>query len=72
MGVLSFQTGTSALGASLTRKDVAAPYVNGWGKVTFAEPVPVMGAAFMKLTNLKVGNGIVANYGVTWAHTYEK
>ena len=76
VGVLAFQEGTSALGASLTRQTVKAPYVNGWGSVTFgtnaATGVPVLGASFMKLTNLKVGNGVVANYGVTWAHTYEK
>lgn len=71
VGVLSFQAGTSALGASLTRQNVTAPYTNGWGKITFKAPVPVMGAAFMKLTNNRVGNGVVANYGVTWAHTYE-
>ena len=71
VGVLSFQAGTSALGASLTRQNVTAPYTNGWGKITFKEAVPVMGAAFMKLTNNRVGNGVVANYGVTWAHTYE-
>lgn len=75
VGVLAFQEGTSALGASLTRQTVKAPYVNGWGSVTFgtnaATAVPVLGASFMKLTNLKVGNGVVANYGVTWAHTYK-
>ena len=75
VGVLAFQEGTSALGASLTRQTVKAPYVNGWGSVTFgtnaATAVPVLGASFMKLTNLKIGNGIVANYGVTWAHTYK-
>lgn len=72
VGVLSFQAGTSALGASLTRQNVTAPYTNGWGKITFKDNVPVMGAAFMKLTNNRVGNGVVANYGVTWTHTYEK
>lgn len=71
VGVLSFQAGTSALGASLTRQNVTAPYTNGWGKISFKAAVPVMGAAFMKLTNNRVGNGVVANYGVTWAHTYE-
>ena len=51
---------------------VKAPYVNGWGVVPFgADGVPVLGASFMKLTNLKVGNGVVANYGVTWNHTYK-
>ena len=76
VAVLSFQEGTSAIGANLTRKNVAAPYTNGWGKVTFGNGtpgtgVPVVGAAFMKLTNPSVGNGIVANYGVTWAHSYK-
>lgn len=72
VAVLSFQEGTSALGASLTRQNVKAPYTNGWGTVGFAADVPVVGAAFMKLTNKQVGNGVVANYGVTWAHTYQK
>lgn len=72
VGVLAFQEGVSALGADLTVQRVKAPYVNGWGVVPFgAAGVPVLGASFMKLTNLKVGNGIVANYGVTWNHTYK-
>lgn len=72
VGVLAFQDGVSALGADLTVQRVKAPYVNGWGVVPFgAAGVPVLGASFMKLTNLKVGNGIVANYGVTWNHTYK-
>lgn len=70
VGVLSFQNGTSALGAALTRQDVTAPYVHGWGEVSFNGNVPLLGAAFLKLTNLRVGNGVVANYGVTWTHTY--
>ena len=72
VGVLAFQDGVSALGADLTVQRVKAPYVNGWGVVPFgADGVPVLGASFMKLTNLKVGNGVVANYGVTWNHTYK-
>ena len=72
VGVLAFQEGISALGADLTVQKVKAPYVNGWGSVPFtAGKVPVLGASFMKLTNLKVGNGVVANYGVTWNHTYK-
>lgn len=72
VGVLAFQEGVSALGADLTVQRVKAPYVNGWGVVPFgADGVPVLGASFMKLTNLKVGNGVVANYGVTWNHTYK-
>ena len=72
VGLLAFQDGVSALGADLTVQRVKAPYVNGWGVVPFGtDGVPVLGASFMKLTNLKVGNGIVANYGVTWNHTYK-
>ena len=72
VGVLAFQDGVSALGADLTVQRVKAPYVNGWGVVPFDKgAVPVLGASFMKLTNLKVGNGVVANYGVTWNHTYK-
>lgn len=72
VGVLAFQDGVSALGADLTVQRVKAPYVNGWGVVPFDKgAVPVLGASFMKLTNLKVGKGIVANYGVTWNHTYK-
>lgn len=75
VGVLSFQTGTSALGASLTRQDVDAQYENGWGSVPFTKgQVPVLGAAFIKLTNTNLYNnadGVIANYGVTWPHTYK-
>ena len=70
MNVLGFSTDNSALAASVARQSVAAPYMNGWGQVNFSAPTPVLGAAFIKLTNPEAAPGTSGTYGITWPHAY--
>lgn len=71
VSVLAFSADESALGAKLSRQNVDAKYVNGWGEVSFAGPVPVLGSAFVKLSNPNAREGVSGNYGLTWAHAYK-
>ncbi|WP_369521840.1 cell surface protein [Delftia tsuruhatensis] len=71
VSVLSFTSDASALGAAVARQTVAAPYTNGWGTIGFgADRAPVLGAAFLKLTNPQAVPGTVGTYGITWPHAY--
>ena len=72
VSVLSFaDAGTSVLGATVARSNVAGAYVNGWGQIGFASAVPLLGSAFIKLTNPNVGTGMSGTYGITWPHAYK-
>jgi hypothetical protein len=73
VSVMAFSTDESALGAALTRQSVNAKYTNGWG--TLASPVghlPVLGSAFLKLSNPAAREGVSGTYGLTWSHSYTK
>jgi hypothetical protein len=72
VSVLAFTTAAdkSALGAEVARQNVTAPYTNGWGVVNFKGATPVLGAAFLKLTNPQAAAGTVGTYGITWPHAY--
>ncbi|ATH13524.1 cell surface protein [Delftia acidovorans] len=70
VSVLAFSTDNSALGAQVARQSVAAPYVNGWSQMSFSTKAPVLGAAFLKLTNPEAAPGTVGTYGITWPHAY--
>jgi hypothetical protein len=71
VSVLSFTSDASALGAAVARQTVAAPYTNGWGTIGFGtDRAPVLGAAFLKLTNPQAVPGTVGTYGITWPHAY--
>lgn len=72
VSVLSFAAAAdkSALGAEVARQNVNAPYTNGWGVVNFKAATPVLGAAFLKLTNPQAAAGTVGTYGITWPHAY--
>lgn len=75
VSVLSFTKDNSALGAALTRQNVQAPYTNGWGIVSFGtvaagDGVPMLGNAFIKLTNGQAAAGVSGTYGITWPHTF--
>ena len=79
VSVLAFSADESALGAKLSRQNVDAKYVNGWGKVSFftgtaaaptPQAVPVLGSAFVKLSNPSAREGVSGTYGLTWAHSY--
>jgi hypothetical protein len=68
VNVLAFSADESSLGAKLSRQNVAAPYANGWGTVSFASAVPMLGSAFIKLSNPEAAPGTSGTYGLTWAH----
>lgn len=70
VSVLAFSADNSALAASVARQNVAAPYTNGWGVVNFNAPTPLLGAAFLKLTNPEAAPGTSGTYGITWPHAY--
>lgn len=70
VSVLAFSGDNSALGASVSRQSVNAGYTNGWGTVGFAGNVPMLGAAFLKLSNPEASPGVSGTYGLTWAHAY--
>ena len=79
VSVLAFSADESALGAKLSRQNVDAKFVNGWGKISFstgtgvnavAQNVPVLGSAFIKLSNPSAREGVSGTYGLTWAHSY--
>ncbi|MDB5847472.1 MAG: hypothetical protein JWP29_1224 [Rhodoferax sp.] len=71
LSVVSFeQTGNSALASSLSRVNVSADGMNGWVQLAgpSTDPVPVIGAAFLKLTNPNAQPGVAANYGLVFRH----
>lgn len=77
VSVLAFQdTGTSVLGASVARNTVTSGfYTNGWGVIdttNAAQGLPLVGDAFIKLSNPQAGVGVSGTYGITWAHRYTK
>ena len=74
VSVTSFTNDASAVGPKLTRQVVKAPYINGWGVVNLGvgSGVPMLGTAFIKLTNANATPGVSGTYGITWPHTYTK
>jgi len=71
VSVLAFSNDASVLGATVARQNVAAPYTNGWGAVTFGAATPVLGASFVKLQNANATPGVSGTYGINWAHSYK-
>ena len=82
--VLSFST-NKVLGSSsdLTAITMATPYVNGWTLVTttnafagvdntatFTGGLPILGDAFIKMTNDSAAQGFASTFGLTWGHRY--
>jgi hypothetical protein len=72
--VLAFaDAGNSALSASVARSTVTTGlFTNGWAflNTTGANGLglPLIGSAFMKLTNPSATPGVSGNYGITWTH----
>lgn len=72
VSVLSFaDAGASVLGASVARSNVTGAYTNGWGRLDFSAPVPLLGSAFIKVSNPNASAGVSGNYGITWPHAYK-
>ncbi len=77
VSVLAFQdTGNSVLGASVARNTVTSGfYTNGWGVIdttNAAQGLPLVGEAFIKLSNPQAGAGVSGTYGINWAHRFTK
>jgi len=74
--VLSFiDAGNSALSASVARSTINAgsgPFTNGWAFLNTTGVnglgLPLIGSAFLKLTNPSATPGVSGNYGITWTH----
>ena len=72
--VLAFaDAGNSSLSASVARSTVTTGlFTNGWAflNTTGANGLglPLIGSAFMKLTNPSATPGVSGNYGITWTH----
>ena len=75
--VLSFgTTGSGVLGAALAAQFTeTAAYTNGWGVINTSNGgtgLPILGSAFIKLTNPQASAGVSGNYGITWPHRFTK
>lgn len=73
--VLSFlDAGNSALSASVARQTVTTGvFTNGYSvlnttNATTGLGLPIIGSAFIKLTNPAATPGVSGNYGITWSH----
>jgi hypothetical protein len=72
--VLAFgDAGRSSLGASVARSTVTnGVFTNGWAFLNTTGVnglgLPLIGSAFLKLTNPAATPGVSGNYGITWSH----
>lgn len=68
------QSDTSVLGASVAFQGVKNPVSKrGWANIATTNNgigLPILGSAFIKLTNPSAGAGFSGTYGITWPHRY--
>ncbi|MBB1651290.1 cell surface protein [Delftia sp. UME58] len=68
------QADTSVLGASVAFQGVKNPVSKrGWANIATTNGgngLPILGSAFIKLTNPNAGAGFSGTYGITWPHRY--
>ncbi|WP_428140431.1 cell surface protein [Delftia acidovorans] len=68
------QSDVSVLGASVAFQGVKNPVSKrGWANIATTNSdigLPILGSAFIKLTNPSVGAGFSGTYGITWPHRY--
>jgi hypothetical protein len=79
VSVVAFtDTGASALGASVVRETATnGPFTNGWSRFPLTSPttqlgLPLLGSAFIKLSNPSAQPGVSGNYGITWPHNFTR
>ncbi|WP_311222561.1 MULTISPECIES: cell surface protein [unclassified Acidovorax] len=75
--VLSFaDAGSSVLAGNVARQNLTSGIAeNGWGLISTVNGgpgLPILGSAFIKLTNPDVGNGVSGNFGITWPHRFTR
>jgi len=70
VSVLSFSDTRSAVSSSVARKTLPGTSPNGWAvfRLPDARGIPLIGAAFTKLSNPSAAPGLAANYGLTFPH----
>lgn len=70
------QSDVSVLGASVAFQGIKNPVSKrGWANITTTNGgngLPILGSAFIKLTNPSVGAGFSGTYGITWPHRYTR
>ncbi len=68
------QADTSVLGASVAFQGIKNPVSKrGWANIATTNNdigLPILGSAFIKLTNPSAGAGFSGTYGITWPHRY--
>ncbi len=70
-------TGASALSASVARQTAYGLFTNGWSRFQTVDAatqlgLPLLGAAYTKLTNPGTQAGVAGNYGITWPHSFTR
>lgn len=74
--VLSFaDSGVSVLGGSVARQNVSGVYTNGWASLSTSngnKGLPILGSAFIKLSNPSATAGTSGTYGITWDHRFTR
>ncbi len=75
--VLSFaDAGNSVMAATVARQNlVSGTYTNGWGTIATDNGgvgLPIVGSAFIKLTNGAARTGTSGTYGINWPHRFTK
>ena len=74
--VLSFaDSGVSVLGGSVARQNVSGVYTNGWANLSTSnggKGLPILGSAFIKLSNPSATAGTSGTYGITWDHRFTR
>ncbi|MFC4925311.1 cell surface protein [Delftia deserti] len=68
------QSDVSVLGASVAFQGIKNPISKrGWANISTtnnSNGLPILGSAFIKLTNPSAGAGFSGTYGITWPHRY--
>lgn len=68
------QSDVSVLGASVAFQGIKNPVSKrGWANIATTNGdngLPILGSAFIKLTNPSAGAGFSGTYGITWPHRY--
>jgi hypothetical protein len=74
--VLSFaDSGVSVLGGAVARQNVSGVYTNGWAVLSTnnsGKGLPILGSAFIKLSNPSATANTSGTYGITWDHRFTR
>ncbi|WP_298214834.1 surface layer protein NpdA [Acidovorax sp.] len=73
VSLLAFGTGPSTFSSSVSRHNLTSVFANGWMSIPTVNGapdsgLPIIGGAFIKLTNPGARPGIAGNYGISYPH----